>query len=188
MHTSADFLRSMRQTKGKATQFGVYVRGETPTAVRLQVPFLTMENAPQVTPEQHEKFRARIRARYSQHTPTSATPAPAATPEPGRRKARSAGRHCSQHTEQRVVTRGIWRYIQHVDLFDFCLQSAYEFLFAVSHKRASRWDANAEGRPILVTPRDLDFLFALFIHGPLSTAMLRALVAPHVGQRRSPSG
>ncbi len=51
------------------------------------------------------------------------------------------------------------------------------------HKRASRWDANAEGRPILVTPRDLDFLFALFIHGPLSTAMLRALVAPHVGQK-----
>jgi hypothetical protein len=51
------------------------------------------------------------------------------------------------------------------------------------HKRASRWDANAEGRAIVVTPRDLDFLFALFIHGPLSTAMLRALVAPHVGQK-----
>jgi len=50
------------------------------------------------------------------------------------------------------------------------------------HKRASRWDANAEGRPIVVTPRDLDFLFALFIHGPLSTAMLRALVAPQVSQ------
>jgi len=52
------------------------------------------------------------------------------------------------------------------------------------HKRASRWDANAEGRAIVVTPRDLDFLFALLIHGPLSTAMLRALVAPQVGQKR----
>jgi hypothetical protein len=82
MHTSADFLRSMRQTKGKATQFGVYIRGETPTAVRLQVPFLTMENAPQITPEQHEKFRARIRARYCQHAPPSAASAPPATPEP----------------------------------------------------------------------------------------------------------
>ncbi len=50
------------------------------------------------------------------------------------------------------------------------------------HKRASRWDANAEGRPIVVTPRDLGFLFALFVHGPLSTAMLRALVAPQVSQ------
>ena len=73
MHTSADFLRSMRQTKGKATQFGVYVRGETPTAVRLQVPFFTMENAPQITPDEHENFRARIRARYSAHAPTSAS-------------------------------------------------------------------------------------------------------------------
>jgi hypothetical protein len=50
------------------------------------------------------------------------------------------------------------------------------------HKRASRWDAKAEGRAIVVTPRDLDFLFALFVHGPLSTAMLRALVAPTVSQ------
>jgi hypothetical protein len=50
------------------------------------------------------------------------------------------------------------------------------------HKRASRWDAKAESRPIVVTARDLDFLFALFIHGPLSTAMLRALVAPNVSQ------
>jgi hypothetical protein len=50
------------------------------------------------------------------------------------------------------------------------------------HKRASRWDAKAEGRSIVVTSRDLDLLFALFIHGPLSTAMLRALVAPTVSQ------
>src|ERR1700722_12980847 len=50
------------------------------------------------------------------------------------------------------------------------------------HKRASRWDPSAEGRPVVVTERDLDFLFALFIHGPLSTAMLRALVAPTVSQ------
>ncbi len=51
------------------------------------------------------------------------------------------------------------------------------------HKRASRWDATANGRAIVITPRDLDFLFALFIHGPLSTAMLRALIAPDVSQK-----
>ncbi|MDR3386356.1 MAG: replication-relaxation family protein [Rudaea sp.] len=50
------------------------------------------------------------------------------------------------------------------------------------HKRASRWDASATGKPIVLTPRDLDFLFQLFIHGPLSTAMLRALIAPDVSQ------
>jgi len=50
------------------------------------------------------------------------------------------------------------------------------------HKRASRWDAKAEGRAVVVTPRDLEFLYALFIHGPLSTAMLRALVSPDVSQ------
>jgi hypothetical protein len=82
MRTSADFLRSMRQTKGKATQFGVYVRGETPTAVRLQVPFLTMESAPQLTPEEHEKFREHIRERYSQQTPALTVTANIAMPEP----------------------------------------------------------------------------------------------------------
>ena len=34
----------------------------------------------------------------------------------------------------------------------------------------------------MVTARDLDFLFALFVHGPLSSAMLRALVTPSVSQ------
>ena len=81
MHTSADFLRSMRQTKGKATQFGVYIRGETPTAMRLQVPFLTMENAPQVTAAEHEAFRTRIRARYSSHPDAAPRRAPA-SPKP----------------------------------------------------------------------------------------------------------
>ncbi len=79
MHTSADFLRSMRQTKGKSTQFGVYVRGETPTALRVQVPFLTMEHAPQITSAEHEKLRSRIRDHYSQHTRAAAA-APASTP------------------------------------------------------------------------------------------------------------
>jgi len=71
MHTSADFLRSMRQTKGKSTQFGVYIRGETPTALRLKVPFLTMENAPQMTPEEHQQLKTRIRSRFSSHAAAS---------------------------------------------------------------------------------------------------------------------
>ena len=74
-------------------------------------------------------------------------------------------------------------YIQHVDFYRvFVFNQRMNFFSPSLHKRASRWDANAEGRAIVVTPRDLDFLFALFIHGPLSTAMLRALVAPAVSQ------
>jgi len=71
----------------------------------------------------------------------------------------------------------------HVDLFDAAGSNSAMIVFSPElHKRASRWDAKAEGRPIVVTPRDLDFLYALFIHGPLSTAMLRALIAPTVSQ------
>lgn len=50
--------------------------------------------------------------------------------------------------------------------------------------RQSRWDTKAKGKPIVIQPRDLDFLYQLFIHGKLSSAMLRALVAPEVGQKR----
>jgi hypothetical protein len=86
MHTSADFLRSMRQSKGKSTQFGVYVRGHTPTAVRLQVPFLTMENAPQISAAEHEALRRRTHARYSDQPPAATPPAAAvATPPPEER-------------------------------------------------------------------------------------------------------
>jgi hypothetical protein len=45
-----------------------------------------------------------------------------------------------------------------------------------------RW-GRGRVRPITLTPRDLDCLYALFTHGVLSSDMLRALVAPEHSQR-----
>lgn len=46
-------------------------------------------------------------------------------------------------------------------------------------KRRSRW-AKGETHLIRITPRDLEYLYRLFIHGTLSSAMLHKLVAPNV--------
>lgn len=51
------------------------------------------------------------------------------------------------------------------------------------HKRASRWDDQATTRLVAPTARDLEYLYSLFIHGPLSSAMLRALIAPACRQK-----
>lgn len=78
MRTSVAFLRSAMKIEGKATQYGVYVRGETTEALRVQFPFFTMENAPQMTEEEYEALMTSIRARYSdenrQLTTTKALP------------------------------------------------------------------------------------------------------------------
>jgi Replication-relaxation len=42
----------------------------------------------------------------------------------------------------------------------------------------SRWEVG-ETHPVKITPRDLEYLHRLFIHGPLSSAMLHQLVWPH---------
>ncbi len=64
MRTTSDFIGSMRKTP-KATEFAAYIRNETPTAVRLAVPFGTMEAAPRMTPEAHRRVIERNRARLS---------------------------------------------------------------------------------------------------------------------------
>ncbi len=57
---------SRRCAKGaKSTEFAAYVRNETPTAVRIEVPFGTMEAAPRMSPEQHRRLVALKWARYS---------------------------------------------------------------------------------------------------------------------------
>ncbi len=46
------------------------------------------------------------------------------------------------------------------------------------HKH-SRWTVG-DGRELKIMPRDLEYLYQLFIHGPLPTTMLHALVSPQV--------
>ena len=64
MRTTSPFIGSM-QKRARATEFAVYVRHETPTAIRLEVPFGTLEAAPRMTPDEHRRPIALNRARYS---------------------------------------------------------------------------------------------------------------------------
>jgi hypothetical protein len=48
----------------------------------------------------------------------------------------------------------------------------------------TRWE-RGEAHPLRITPRDLDYLYALFLHGPLPANMLHAIVAPTVKQQRT---
>ena len=49
----------------KSTEFAAYVRNETPTAVRIEVPFGTMEAAPRMSNAEHRRLIEHNRARYS---------------------------------------------------------------------------------------------------------------------------
>jgi len=61
MRTTADFLLGVRK-RDTATQFACHVRNLTPTAVKLTLPFLAAERAPQMSEAAYAKLLARIRA------------------------------------------------------------------------------------------------------------------------------
>lgn len=77
MRTSAQFITSMKKHT-KSTEFAAYIRNDTPTAVRLEIPFGTLEAAPRMTEEEHRTLIDRNRARYSSdfHKPTPPPPPP----------------------------------------------------------------------------------------------------------------
>ncbi len=52
------------------------------------------------------------------------------------------------------------------------------------YHRFSRWEVG-QTHPIKVTSRDLEYLYRLFIHGPLSSAMLHQLISPEVEHRQT---
>ena len=52
------------------------------------------------------------------------------------------------------------------------------------YHRFSRWQVG-QTHPIKVTPRDLEYLYHLFIHGPLSSAMLHQLICPGVNHAQT---
>ena len=64
MRTTNEFIASMR--KGiKSTEFAAYVRNETPTAVRIEAPFGTMEAAPRMSNSDYRRLIERNRAKFS---------------------------------------------------------------------------------------------------------------------------
>jgi hypothetical protein len=52
------------------------------------------------------------------------------------------------------------------------------------YHRHSRWEV-AETHAIKIMPRDLEYLYRLLIHGPLSSAMLHSLVSPAVWRKET---
>lgn len=81
MRSSSAFIGSM-QKRMKHTEFAAYVRNETATAVRVKVPFGSMEAAPRMSPDDHRRLIAFNTARYSvEGQPQSQRAQPRASPQ-----------------------------------------------------------------------------------------------------------
>jgi hypothetical protein len=64
MRTSAHFIGSMKK-RSHSTEFACHVRNYTTNALRLEIPFGSLEKAPRMTAEQHAAVIARNRERYA---------------------------------------------------------------------------------------------------------------------------
>lgn len=88
MRTSSDFITSMKK-KQRSTEFACYVRNYTANAVRLEIPFGSVEGAAKMTDAQHEALLKRNRQRYAATggdpprpaAKSTDVPRPAATPK-----------------------------------------------------------------------------------------------------------
>ena len=89
MRTTSEFIASMRKS-ARSTEFAAYIRNETPTAVRLNIPFGTMESAPRMSTDEHRRLIERTRRRYSVD-PDIEDHAPASPPRPDTIAAASDG-------------------------------------------------------------------------------------------------
>jgi len=73
MRTTHDVISSMK--KGRAsTEFACYVRNYTDRAIRLEIPFGTLERAAKMTDEEHRSLVERNRVQYAA-SPAQARPA-----------------------------------------------------------------------------------------------------------------
>lgn len=64
MRTSPDMLLALKKTKHES-EFACYLRNETPHAIRLTVPFLTLESAPRMSEAAYRRMRALNRDRIA---------------------------------------------------------------------------------------------------------------------------
>lgn len=91
MYTTGDFLRSMRAVDRSHTEFACYVRNLTPQAIKLTVPYGSLEQMPRMSASAHSALREANRRRYgiAAAEPRSADEAPR-IPSAPRRPAPSA--------------------------------------------------------------------------------------------------
>ncbi len=80
MRTTHDFISSMKKSR-TSTEFACYVRNYTDHAIRLEIPFGTLEHAAKMTDAQHKVLVERNRARYAAD-PAQARPAAAGPDTP----------------------------------------------------------------------------------------------------------
>ena len=71
MRTTPDFLLSMNKRVNE-TDFACFVRGVTPSAVKVTIPFFAAERAPKMSSADYQKLLARIRAQVA--SPLSTVP------------------------------------------------------------------------------------------------------------------
>lgn len=63
LHTTSDFIESMKRKQGK-TEFAVWIKHQTPQAIRLSVPLGFLERQPILVEEEYEALLERNRAAY----------------------------------------------------------------------------------------------------------------------------
>lgn len=63
LHTSSDFIESMRRRGGR-TEFAIWLKNQTPHAIRLSVPLGFLEGQPILTEEAYEELIGANRTRY----------------------------------------------------------------------------------------------------------------------------
>lgn len=80
MRTSPDFIADMHKHR-HSTEFACYVRNVTANAVRLEIPFGTLEASPTMSPAAHDEVRAANRAHYAV-SPDDSRPAAASPDQP----------------------------------------------------------------------------------------------------------
>jgi hypothetical protein len=64
MRTGADFITSMKK-QDRSTEFACYVRNYTNNAVRLEIPFGSLERSPKMSAAEHATLIERNRERYA---------------------------------------------------------------------------------------------------------------------------
>lgn len=83
MKTKPEFIEGMTKS-GTGTAFAVHVKNRTATALRLEVPFLSLERAPSMSDDDHAALLRRNRERLRDTAPPPRTEPQAPAPQPAR--------------------------------------------------------------------------------------------------------
>lgn len=81
LHTTSDFIESMKRRQGKS-EFAIWIKHQTPQAIRLSVPLGFLEQQPILVEEEYEVLLERNRAAYCGTLEEASRPQPSPVPPP----------------------------------------------------------------------------------------------------------